>query len=136
MRLLARRAKPGPTLDRGSFLWVAAAVVAALLPVLPGFPIWLSVLLGAIVVLGVGLQLRAVQLPPVIRLPLIMGVAVAAMVASGFSVSQDTGAALLSAMLASKLLETGSVRDGRSACSCGSLVVFDKLLCLLNMRVF
>lgn len=117
MRLLARRAKPGPTLDRGSFLWVAAAVVAALLPVLPGFPIWLSVLLGAIVVLGVGLQLRAVQLPPVIRLPLIMGVAVAAMVASGFSVSQDTGAALLSAMLASKLLETGSVRDGRSACS-------------------
>ena len=105
------------TLDRASFLWVAVAVTAALLPVLPGFPPWLAILLVIVLVLGVGLNLRAVALPGLVRLPLILGIAVAAMAGSGFSVSQDTGAALLAAMLASKLLETGSVRDGRSACS-------------------
>ncbi len=117
MRLFSRRAKAAQTLDQGSFLWVAAAVVASLLPVLPGFPLWLSALLAVVAALGIGLQLRGVKLPAAVRLPLIMGIAIAAVTASGFSVSQDTGAALLSAMLASKLLETGSVRDGRSACS-------------------
>ncbi|MGE0208530.1 MAG: DUF3488 domain-containing protein, partial [Lysobacteraceae bacterium] len=104
-------------LDRTSFLWVAAAVVAALLPVLPAFPIWLAALLLAIIALGIGLGLRRKRLPVVLRLLLTLATAVAAVAASGFSVSQDTGAALLAAMLASKLLETGSVRDGRSACS-------------------
>lgn len=106
-----------PPLDRGSFLWVATAVLVALLPVLPGFPVWLSVLLGLVALLGIGLSLRGVKLPALVRLPLILGVALAAVIGSGFSVSQDTGAALLAAMLSSKLLETGSVRDGRSACS-------------------
>lgn len=104
-------------LDRASFLWVAAAVLAALLPVLPAFPGWLAALLLAIIALGIGLGLRRRRLPVVLRLLLTLATAVAAVVGSGLSVSQDTGAALLAAMLASKLLETGSVRDGRSACS-------------------
>lgn len=104
-------------LDRTSFFWVAAAVLSALLPVLPGFPIWLGILLAVVALLGIGLNLRGVHLPPILRLPLILGMAAAAVAGSGFSVSQETGAALLAAMLASKLLETGSVRDGRSACS-------------------
>ncbi|MEB2316605.1 MAG: hypothetical protein OZ919_11080, partial [Xanthomonadaceae bacterium] len=55
-------------LDRTSFLWVAAAVVAALLPVLPAFPIWLAALLLAIIALGIGLGLRRKRLPVVLRL--------------------------------------------------------------------
>ncbi len=105
------------TLDRATFLWIAAAVLAALLPVLHAFPGWLSALLLAIIALGIGLGVRRRRLPVALRLLLTLAVAVAAVVGSGFSVSQDTGAALLAAMLASKLLETGSVRDGRSACS-------------------
>ncbi|HPA01590.1 MAG TPA: DUF3488 and transglutaminase-like domain-containing protein [Chiayiivirga sp.] len=104
-------------LDRASFLWIAAAVSAALLPVLPAFPGWLAAFLVAIIALGIGLGLRRRRLPTLLRLILTLATAVAAVVGSGFSVSQDTGAALLAAMLASKLLETGSVRDGRSACS-------------------
>ncbi len=105
------------TLDRTSFLWVAAAVLAALLPVLPGFPAWLSILLLAVATLGIGSGIRRQRLPAALRLVLTLAVAVAAVFGSGFNVSQETGAALLAAMLASKLLETGSVRDGRSACS-------------------
>lgn len=104
-------------LDRASFLWVAAAVLASLLPVLPGFPPWLGALLFAIAGLGVGLGLRRRRLPAIVRVPLTLAVAAAAVASSGFTVGQETGAALLAAMLASKLLETGSVRDGRSACS-------------------
>jgi len=104
-------------IDRTSFLWIAAAVLAALLPVLPGFPVWFAALLLAIMSLGVGFGLRRRRLPVLLRLLLTLTTAVAAIFASGFSVSQDAGAALLAAMLASKLLETGSVRDGRSACS-------------------
>ena len=106
-----------PPLDRTSFLWVAVAVLASLLPVLPGFPLWLSVLLFAIAGLGIGLGLRRRRMPAVVRVPLTLAIAAAAVASSGFTIGQETGAALLAAMLASKLLETGSVRDGRSACS-------------------
>lgn len=104
-------------LDRASFLWVAAAVLASLLPVLPGFPPWLGALLFIVAALGIGLGLRRVRLPVLVRVPLTLAIAAAAVASSGFTVGQETGAALLAAMLASKLLETGSVRDGRSACS-------------------
>ena len=104
-------------LDRASFLWVAAAVLASLLPVLPGFPAWLGVLLFAIAALGIGMGLRRRRLPAAIRMPLTLAVAAAAVASSGFNIGQETGAALLAAMLSTKLLETGSVRDGRSACS-------------------
>ncbi len=105
------------TLDRDSFIWVAVAVWSSLLPVLPGFPPWLSILLIVVATLGVATGLRGVKLPALLRLPLVMGLAGAAVVSAGAGLSQDTGAALLAAMLASKLLETGTVRDGRSACS-------------------
>ncbi|MCX7555438.1 DUF3488 and transglutaminase-like domain-containing protein [Xanthomonadaceae bacterium JHOS43] len=105
------------SLDRASFLWVAAAVVVSLLPVLPAFPPWLGGLLLLVATLGIGLGLRRIRLPAMLRVPLTLCVAAAAIVSSGFTVGQETGAALLAAMLASKLLETGSVRDGRSACS-------------------
>lgn len=105
------------SLDHATFLWVAAAVLTALLPVLPGFPVWLSVLLFAIAGLGIGLGLRRRRMPAMMRVPLTLAIATAAVASSGFTVGQETGAALLAAMLASKLLETCSVRDGRSACS-------------------
>lgn len=105
------------SLDRGSFLWVATAAVVSLMPVLPGFPLWLSVLLLVTAALGIGLHLRGVILPPLLRLPFILFMAVAAVAGSGFSASQETGAALLATMLATKLLETRTVRDGRSICS-------------------
>lgn len=104
-------------LDRATFLWVAAAVLTSLLPVLPGFPAWLSVLLFAIAALGIGLGLRRRRMPAAVRVPLTLAVAVASIASAGLTIGQETGAALLAAMLASKLLETGTVRDGRSACS-------------------
>ena len=104
-------------LDRNSFLWVAAAVLASLLPILPGLPAWLGALLFAVAGLGIGLGIRRQRLSPALRLPLTIAVALAAVIGSGFTLGQETGAALLAAMLASKLLETSSVRDGRSACS-------------------
>lgn len=104
-------------LDRGTFLWVAVAALAALVPVLPGFPLWLSALLLVIAALGISLRLRQVTLPALVRLPLIGFMALAAVAGSGFSASQEAGAALLATMLATKLLETRSVRDGRSICS-------------------
>lgn len=104
-------------LDRASFVWVAAAVLASLLPVIPGLPAWLVILLLSVAALGIGLGLRRQRLPAAMRLPLTIAVASAAVASSGFNIGQETGAALLAAMLASKLLETGSVRDGRSACS-------------------
>lgn len=108
---------PSAALDRASFIHVAVGVTAALLPVLPGFPIWLSVLLLAVVGLGTWLGLRNQVMPPQLRIPFSLGVAALAVLASGFSMSQQSGAALLAAMLASKLLETRTVRDGRSASS-------------------
>lgn len=112
-----KKAATQPPLDRATFLWVAVAVLTALLPVLPGFPAWLGVLLFAVAGLGIGLELRHRRMPAMMRIPLTLAIATAAVASSGFNVGQETGAALLAAMLASKLLETGSVRDGRSACS-------------------
>lgn len=115
------RLSPSPAvstpLDRISFSHVAAGVAAALLPVLPGFPLWLSILLLGLTAFGTWLGLRRLTLPAPLRLLLTLGMALAAVFGSGLGMSQQTGAALLAAMLASKLLETRSVRDGRSASS-------------------
>ncbi len=99
------------------FRWMAAAVIAALLPVLSGFPSWFTAVLLAVAALGVALGLRQIKLPSWLRLALTLLLAGAAASSAGFAPSQSAGAALLAAMLSLKLLETHTLRDGRSACS-------------------
>ena len=104
-------------LDRTTFLWCAVAVIAALLPVLPALPIWLTGTL--LVVSGLGLAYGWMQrhLSAWIRLPMTLGLAGLTLFAYNFRFGRDTGAALLATMLALKLLETRSVRDARSVLS-------------------
>lgn len=96
---------------------MAAAVIAALLPVLPGFTPWFTAALLAVAAFGVALGLRQVRLPALLRLMLTLLMAGAAAASTGFTASQAAGSALLAAMLALKLMETHTLRDGRSACS-------------------
>ena len=105
------------SLSPEGFRWIAAAVVSALLPVLPGFPAWFAIALLAAAALGIGLGLRQMKLPAWLRLMLTLLLAGAAAASAAFTASQAAGAALLAAMLALKLLETHTLRDGRSACS-------------------
>ncbi|MBB5206808.1 transglutaminaseTgpA domain-containing protein [Chiayiivirga flava] len=104
-------------LDRTSFLWCAAAVVAALLPVLPALPAWLTGALLAVAGLGIGYGWLQRRLNAWVRLPLTLGLAALTLFAYNFRFGRDTGAALLATMLALKLLETRSVRDARSVLS-------------------
>ena len=105
------------TLDRASFLWCAVAVMAALLPVLPALPPWLTAALLAVAGLGIGYGWLRRHLNAWIRLPLTLGLAGLTLFAYNFRFGRDTGAALLATMLALKLLETRSVRDARSVLS-------------------
>jgi len=104
-------------LAREGFCWCAAAVVSALLPVLPVFPTWFAILLVAVAALGVWLGITRVRMPPWLRLVLTAMLAVAALASAGLKPDQSAGSALLAAMLSLKLLETSTLRDGRSACS-------------------
>ncbi len=104
-------------MPRAGFCWSAASVIAALLPVLSVFPGWFAGLLLAIAALGTWLGIRRVKLPQWLRLGLTAMLAAAAMASAGFTPGQSAGAALLAAMLSLKLLETTTLRDGRSACS-------------------
>jgi transglutaminase-like putative cysteine protease len=106
-----------PPLDRHTFSWCAAAVVAALLPLAQTLPGWLIGLLAALAAIGVAYGWRSQQLHTAIRLPLTLAVAAAVLFAYGFRFGRDTGAALLVTMLALKLLETRRVRDARSVLS-------------------
>lgn len=106
-----------PSLDRTTFLWCAAAVVASLLPVLPSLPPWLAASLLAVGGLGIGYGWFDRKLSPWVRLPLTLGLAGLVLFAYNFRFGRDTGAALLATMLALKLLETRSVRDARSVLS-------------------
>jgi hypothetical protein len=107
----------GTTLDRTTFAWVAVAVVAALAPVALSFAGWLAALLFGIAALGIGFGWRGQLLTPWVRLPLTIGVAALVLSSHGFAFGRDTGAALLAAMLALKLLETRRIRDARSVLS-------------------
>jgi len=104
-------------LDRGTFLWCAVAVVAALPPLAQTLPGWLSALVFALAALGVAYGWRGQTLTAWVRLPLTLGVAAAVLYAYGFRFGRDTGAALLVTMLTLKLLETRRVRDARSVLS-------------------
>lgn len=104
-------------LDRGTFVWCAVAVVAALPPLAQTLPIWLSALLFALAALGAAYGWRGQVMTAWVRLPLTLGVAAAVLYAYGFRFGRDTGAALLVTMLALKLLETRRVRDARSVLS-------------------
>src|SRR5690606_26343314 len=71
----------------------------------------------AVAAFGVVLGLRQIKLPAWLRLALTLLMASAAAASASFTPSQAAGAALLAAMLALKLMETHTLRDGRSACS-------------------
>ncbi len=104
-------------LDRGTFVWCAVAVVAALPPLAQTLPVWLSALVFALAALGVAYGWRGQTLTAWVRLPLTLGVAATVLYAFGFRFGRDTGAALLVTMLTLKLLETRRVRDARSVLS-------------------
>ena len=86
-------------LDRRSLLWTAAAVAAALLPLALVLPAWLVAVLAVLWAAAVALLRRGILLPMVVRLPLTLLVAGAALAAYDFRFGRDTGAALLATML-------------------------------------
>ena len=106
-----------PRLDRHTFTWVAASVIAALLPLAQTLPPWLMMLVAALATVGTVSGLREKPISAWIRLPLTLGVAFAVLFAFEFRFGRDTGAALLVTMLALKLLETRRIRDARSVLS-------------------
>lgn len=125
-----RRRRPPPTegLPREVLAWCLLAAFASLLPLglqLKGELMLLLVALGAA---GAGAGLRGYRVPAWLRLLLTMLAAGLALYAYGFKVGRDTGAALLAAMLALKLLETRSVRDARSLLSFGLFAVMASFL--------
>jgi transglutaminase-like putative cysteine protease len=109
--------RTGPTLDRTSFGWTAAAVVGALLPLSNSLPGWISAALLGLCALGIAYGWRRRILTPWVRLPLTLGCAAIVLNAYDFRFGRDTGAALLASMLALKLLETRRPRDARSVLS-------------------
>lgn len=104
-------------LDRGTFVWCAVAVVAALPPLAQTLPGWLSALIFALAAVGIAYGWRGQTLSAWVRLPLTLAVAATVLYAFGFRFGRDTGAALLVTMLTLKLLETRRVRDARSVLS-------------------
>lgn len=107
----------GPTLDRTTFGWTAAAVVGALLPLRNSLPAWNSAMLLGLCVLGIAYGWRGRTLTAWLRLPLTLGCAAIVLNAYEFRFGRDTGAALLATMLALKLLELRRPRDARSVLS-------------------
>jgi protein-glutamine gamma-glutamyltransferase len=109
--------KRSPTLDRGSFLWSASAAACAMLPLALLLPLWLPLLSAALLAAGVVLGLRGRALPGVLRWAVTLTLAGLILwhygVVFGSAFGRDTGAALLTAMLAMKVLELRTVRDAR-----------------------
>lgn len=105
------------SLDRATFGWTAAAVVAALLPLGRSLPGWLGAMLLGLGLLGLGFGWRGRVLTAWVRLPLTLGCAAIVLNAYQFRFGRDTGAALLASMLALKLLELRRARDARSVLS-------------------
>lgn len=105
------------SLDRESFAWCAAAVIAAMMPLMPRLPLWLSGLLAVLGLVGFVAGWRRQPISALLRLPLTIGVAGLVLFAYEFRFGRDTGAALLVSMLSLKLLETRRVRDARSVLS-------------------
>ena len=100
------------SIDPRGFYATLAAAAAALLPLLLQLPPWLAGLLVGIVLLA-GLQrLRGRSFPAWVRVPLTLASTVLVLGAFG-RIGRDTGAGLLATMIALKLLETQTVRDGR-----------------------
>lgn len=93
--------------------WCITAAAACMLPLLRLLPGWLALVLGAVGVLSAWGGLRR-PLPNALRL--VLTVALAGMVLAAYDLrfGRDTGSALLLAMLALKLAETRTSRDGRS----------------------
>lgn len=124
-----RRSPPAAAgLPREVLAWCVAAAFASLLPLglqLRGELMLLLLALGAV---GAGAGLRGYKVPAWLRLLLTLLAAGLALYAYGFKVGRDTGAALLAAMLALKLLETRSVRDARSLLSFGLFAVMASFL--------
>lgn len=85
-----------------------------MLPLLRLLPPWLGVALGAVGALSAWSGLRRPLLPGALRAVLALAIAGVVLAAYGFRFGRDSGSALLLAMLALKLAETRTLRDGRS----------------------
>ena len=112
-----RSPAPAPVLERQDFLWCAASIFAALLPLAQSLAPWFALLVFGIALIATGYGWRQRILSAWVRLPLTLFVAGAAFYAYDFRFGRDTGGALLAAMLALKLLELRRPRDARSVLS-------------------
>jgi protein-glutamine gamma-glutamyltransferase len=101
-------------INRTTFAWCAAAASAAQLPLAVSLPAWLLGLLAFLTLGGAALGWRGIRLHALVRLPLTLGAAGMVLYAYGFRFGRDTGGALLTTMLALKLLELRHARDARS----------------------
>lgn len=104
----------GDRVDRTTFAWCAAAALAAQLPLAMSLPGWLVGLLAFLTLLGMALGWSHVRPNAWLRLTLTLGAAGVVLYAHGFRFGRDTGGALLTTMLALKLLELRHARDARS----------------------
>lgn len=88
--------------------WIAAAVIVAAVPHVPGLPLWISVLIpGAI---GVRLALRRPP-PRWLLIPVVMAVFAAVLLQYRTLSGADAGGAFFAAMVALKFLESRDHRD-------------------------
>ncbi len=124
MRPAEREALPGATLA-----WLLAALALALAPHLARLPLWAS---GLAVLIGISrwlLHRAGRPLPPrLVVLLLTLACAAGVAVSYGTLLGRGAGVALLSTMLACKLLETHTARDTLLVIALGYFLVTTNLL--------
>jgi protein-glutamine gamma-glutamyltransferase len=110
-------------IDRGGFVWSAAAAACCLAPLAQFLPGWLLALAAALLAIGVALGLQRKVIPRWLRALITLTVTGLILwdygIAFGSRFGRDTGAALLAAMLVLKVLELHTVRDARMLTSFG-----------------
>ncbi len=129
----SRRTKPAKPpeapLSSLALAWLLAALVLAAAPHAVELPVWLSALFAVVAGWRGFIALRGLSLPPrglLLALALLAGAGVLIDYRTLFG--RDAGVALMVAMAACKLLETGGLRDGVVLVFLGYLLVMSNLL--------
>ncbi|HEY0333004.1 MAG TPA: DUF3488 and transglutaminase-like domain-containing protein [Stenotrophomonas sp.] len=102
-----------PLLSRSSRLWVGAATLLCLLPLLLQLPLPMALMFSLSALATMALSWRQSIAAP-LRLLLVVGMLLAVYWQTGARLGRDTGCALLAAMLAIKSSELRTLRDARS----------------------
>ena len=118
-----------PLLNDRQFLFVAACVAGAVLPHMSHFPLLLTALIATIIAAAIAMRIRGRAVAPVwIKLPLVALLPVLVILRYGNIFGREPGSAIVCGMLALKLLETATRRDGRAAVCFASFVLMSALL--------